>query len=220
VCGKGLFSCEHAESRRRTLESEPGSDRQLLWLRSFIDAARSRDEVAFEAEINALAGNGLLIHTDDTAGRLFDMAGHFGSLGGDERVYMCGPKPMLKAGMDAARKLGWARDRLSFELFYSVAAAAPTPQPVSDGSFEVVLRSSGKSFRIPPEKSILDVLVAAGVDALFDCQRGECGVCQVGVVEGIPDHKDVILSARERAENKVMQICISRAKSPRLVLDL
>lgn len=185
----------------------------------FVYAARTDTEFAFKPELFALAGDQIILHADDSAGRVFDMASFFTTLAADERVYMCGPKPMLKAGMDAARKLGWPRDRLAFELFYSVAAPA-TPQPVTDGSFDVVLKSSGKSFRVPPDKSILDVLIAAGVDPMHDCKRGECGVCQVGVLEGTPDHKDVILSANERATNKVIQICISRSKSPRLVLDL
>ncbi len=48
---------------------------------------------------------------------------------------------------------------------------------------------------------------------MYDCQRGECGICQVAVLEGMPDHRDHILSEGERAENKVMQICVSRAKT-------
>ncbi len=185
----------------------------------FVYAARSETDFAFKSELFALVGDQVILHADDAAGRVFDLAAFFETLGADERVYMCGPKPMLKAGMEAARKRGWPRDRLTFELFYSVAAPAAS-QRVTDGSFEVVIKSSGKAYRVPPGKSILDVLVAADVDALHDCKRGECGVCQVGVLEGIPDHKDAILSASERAANKVMQICISRSKSPRLVLDL
>jgi ferredoxin len=55
---------------------------------------------------------------------------------------------------------------------------------------------------------------------LHDCKRGECGTCQVGVIDGIPDHRDFVLSAAEKAEGKLMQICVSRSKTPRLVLDL
>jgi vanillate O-demethylase ferredoxin subunit len=89
-----------------------------------------------------------------------------------------------------------------------------------DQSFEVVLNNSGKTFRIPPDKTILGVLIEAGEDPMHDCQRGDCGICQVGVIEGTPDHRDYILTDAEKAEGKVMQICVSRSKSPRLVLDL
>ena len=60
----------------------------------------------------------------------------------------------------------------------------------------------------------------AGEDPLHDCRRGDCGICQVTVLEGEPDHRDFVLSEAERAAGNVMQICVSRARSPRLVLDL
>jgi len=90
----------------------------------------------------------------------------------------------------------------------------------ADGPIEVVLKRSGLTFTVPPDKSILQVLIEEAVDPMYDCQRGECGICQVAVLDGIPDHRDHILSDDERASNKVMQICVSRAKTPRLVLDL
>jgi ferredoxin len=89
-----------------------------------------------------------------------------------------------------------------------------------DTAIEVVLKRSGLTFIVPPEKSILQVLIEEGIDPLYDCQRGECGICQVAVLEGEVDHRDHILSDSEHAESKVMQICVSRAKTPRLVLDL
>ena len=89
-----------------------------------------------------------------------------------------------------------------------------------DSAIEVVLKRSGLTFIVPPDKSILQVLIEEGIDPLYDCQRGECGICQVTVLEGEPDHRDHILSDEERAGNKVMQICVSRAKTPRLVIDL
>ena len=84
-------------------------------------AARSAEDLAFRPILEALVGPNLSIHLDSVTGRLFDMHACFTSLGSDTQVYMCGPKPMLKAGMAAARQLGWPRDRLKFELFYSVA---------------------------------------------------------------------------------------------------
>ena len=90
----------------------------------------------------------------------------------------------------------------------------------TDTPIEVELRRSGLTFMVPPEKSILQVLIEEGIDPMYDCQRGECGICQVAVLEGEIDHRDHILGEDERAGNKVMQICVSRAKTPRLVIDL
>ena len=114
----------------------------------------------------------------------------------------------------AAKEIGWTDGRLRFELF---TAAAPLS---GDHAFEVVLKSSGESFLIPADKSILDVLIDAGKDPLHDCKRGDCGICQVNVIEGVPDHRDYILSDAEKAEGTKMQICVSRSKTPRLVIDL
>lgn len=196
-------------------------------------AARSRAELAFLPIVNDLSNGTAIIHADDETGQLLDLAPHLSATPEGGRVYICGPRPMLKAAMDIAKKLGWPRDRLAFELFYSVApgpetAAPPSPPPPaaaptaasSDGSFEVVVKSTGKSYTVPPDKTIVDVLEAAGIDIMHDCKKGECGVCSVNVIEGVPDHRDFILSEAEKTANKSMQICISRSKSPRLVLDL
>ena len=67
---------------------------------------------------------------------------------------------------------------------------------------------------------LLTFLSTEGKDILYDCQRGDCGICQTIVINGIPDHRDVVLSEADRKQGNVMQICVSRAKSARLVLDL
>jgi ferredoxin-NADP reductase len=177
-------------------------------------AGRSRNQLAFIKELEALCGDRLALHVDDTAGHVFDIRGLMASLKDNEPVYCCGPRPMIDAAIAAARDLGWEAGRLRFELF---TAAAPV---AGDAPFEVVLKSSGESFLIPPDKTILDVLIDAGKDPLHDCKRGDCGICQVDVAEGVPDHRDYILTDAEKAEGKKMQICVSRSKSPRLVLDL
>ncbi|MGE0563483.1 MAG: 2Fe-2S iron-sulfur cluster-binding protein [Pseudolabrys sp.] len=180
----------------------------------FYYAGRRQQDLAFLSEIKALCGGNLTIHADDEAGGFFDIRALMASLKDGERVYCCGPLPMIEAAIATAKELGWEQGRLRFELF---AAAAPR---AGDGGFEVVLKRTGESFQIPPDKSILDVLIEAGKDPLHDCKRGDCGICQVTVLEGVPDHRDYILSDGEKAEGKLMQICVSRSKTPRLVIDL
>ncbi|HEY2977059.1 MAG TPA: 2Fe-2S iron-sulfur cluster-binding protein, partial [Burkholderiaceae bacterium] len=109
---------------------------------------------------------------------------------------------------------GWTRDRVHFEVF-----TVPTIE-AGDHAFEVVLAQSGRSLTVPADRSILDCLIDAGCDPMFDCKRGECGVCATPVLEGEIDHRDYVLTAREKAQGNVMQICISRAKGERLVLDI
>jgi ferredoxin-NADP reductase len=179
----------------------------------FYYAGRSRDQLALLRAIQDLVGNDVTIHTDDVSG-LFDVVGLMSSLNNDEPLYCCGPMPMIDLSIKTAKELGWAESRLHFEIF-----TAPQPK-VGDGAFEVVLNSTGETFQIPVGKSILDVLIEAGKDPMHDCKRGDCGICQVGVIEGVPDHRDFILTDAEKAAGKMMQICVSRAKTPRLVLDL
>ena len=69
-------------------------------------------------------------------------------------------------------------------------------------------------------QSILDVLLDADVDVSYSCMEGICGSCQLSVVEGIPDHRDSVLSNRQRAANDVVIACCSRSKSELLVLDI
>ena len=53
-----------------------------------------------------------------------------------------------------------------------------------------------------------------------DCREGICGTCETKVISGIPDHRDSVLSAKEKATNKSMMVCVSGCKSSALVLDL
>ncbi|HEY0357634.1 MAG TPA: 2Fe-2S iron-sulfur cluster binding domain-containing protein, partial [Mycobacteriales bacterium] len=88
------------------------------------------------------------------------------------------------------------------------------------GSFEVELARSGLTLEVPPDRSILSVVEAAGVQVLSSCQEGTCGTCETGVLDGEPEHRDSLLTAEEQAANDTMFICVSRSCGPRLVLDL
>lgn len=178
-----------------------------------IYAVRERNQLAFLDALQSLCGDGLILHCDAETG-LFNLDGLMDSLLAHEPLYVCGPLPMIEAAIAKAKALDWAEGRLRFEIF-----TAPEAK-VGDQPFEVVLKSSGKRYLVPADKTILDVLVAAGEDPIYDCQRGDCGICQVGVVAGVPDHRDFILSDSEKAAGTLIQICISRAHSSELVLDL
>jgi tetrachlorobenzoquinone reductase len=88
------------------------------------------------------------------------------------------------------------------------------------GVFVVELARSGLEFIIPPDKSILAVLKEAGVNVTYSCEEGLCGFCETGVLSGLPDHRDFVLTDAERADNKTMMICCSRSKTDKLVLDI
>lgn len=177
-------------------------------------AGRTRGSLAFLEPLRRLCGSALAEHYDDDETRL-DCAGVLASAPEDAVVYVCGPAGMIDAVKRAAAARGIPPERVRSELFTAAPALAS-----GDASFEVELASSGRVVTVEPGQSIVDALEAAGVDVLYDCRRGDCGICRVDVLSGVPDHRDVILTDEERAGNKVMQICVSRARSGRLVLDL
>ncbi|HSW06576.1 PDR/VanB family oxidoreductase [Aquabacterium sp.] len=177
-------------------------------------AGRSRALMAFLPELQTLLGDALRLHTDAEAGAPLDVDALLDGCGAADQLYVCGPKPMLDTVLAKTQARGWTRERVHFEVF-----TAPAVE-VGDHAFELVLAQSGRSLTVPADRSILDVLIAAGCDPLFDCQRGECGVCAAPVLEGEIDHRDYVLTGREKNAGNVMQICISRCKGQRLVLDL
>jgi ferredoxin len=129
-------------------------------------------------------------------------------------VYCCGPEPLLRAVEQ--RCAAWPFDALHVERFTPLA-----PDPgARDEAFDVELASSGRCVRVPAGVSILAALEAAGVTVLSSCQEGTCGTCETGVLSGVPDHRDSVLTTTEHQAGDVMMICVSRARTPRLVLDL
>lgn len=174
-------------------------------------AGRTADIMAYRTELQQTFDAAFHQHCDDDASAL-DLDPLIASLG-NAHLYVCGPRGMIDAARAKAEAAGVPAARVHFELF---EAAAPQE---GDSAFEVEI-NDGSVFTIPPGRSIIDVLEENDIDVMYDCQRGDCGICQCDVLEGEPDHRDVVLSEAERAAGDVMQICVSRAKSARLVLDI
>ena len=87
-------------------------------------------------------------------------------------------------------------------------------------TFEIHLAQRNLTLTVAPDQSILKVLQDAGVDVPFSCSEGICGTCLTKVKEGEPDHWDMYLTPEEQEKGDCIMVCISRSKSPRLVLDL
>jgi len=89
-----------------------------------------------------------------------------------------------------------------------------------DAAFEVQVASSGVVIRVAADQTVAAALAASGVNLPLSCEQGVCGTCLTGVLDGTPDHRDLYLTDDERARGDQFTPCCSRAKSPRLVLDL
>lgn len=126
-------------------------------------------------------------------------------------LYCCGPKGLMDSVRDMTGH--WSDSSVHFEDFVGATAAKPTDTP-----FQVVLEKSGKRYEVPIGVSILDTLRNRGHIVPSSCESGTCGTCRTRLIDGEPDHRDLVLSDKEK-KNEIM-ICVSRAKSPSLTLDL
>ena len=108
----------------------------------------------------------------------------------------------------------WSSAAVHFEDF----GASKPAHKADDKPFTVRLAKSGRSVEIPAEVSILDALRAEGIAVSSSCESGTCGSCRTKLLEGEAEHRDLVLTEREQAGN--IMICVSRAKSDELVLDL
>jgi ferredoxin-NADP reductase len=177
--------------------------------------ARTRAHAAFLGELGALVPQGRLhLHFDEgDPARGLNIATLLASPAPGTHVYYCGPGGFMKACAEATSH--WAAGTVHSEHFKAPESKAAAR---SDGSFEVRLARSGASVEVQPEQTIVRALELAGHRVPTSCLSGLCGSCKVGYLEGEVDHLDYILSDEEKS--RCLTICVSRARSPVLVLDL
>lgn len=173
---------------------------------------RSDDEAPFLDEIRALGG-AINLHSS-AAGTRLDAAARLAAAEPDTLVYCCGPERLMLAVEEATA--GWPDGSVRFEWF------APRSRPADEasGSFEVICQKSGVTLTVPPDKTVLATLHDAGIEVPCSCEQGICGTCEVRVLGGDVDHRDSIQSQAERAANQSMMVCVSRARTPQLLLDI
>jgi vanillate O-demethylase ferredoxin subunit len=177
--------------------------------------ARALDDAAFVPELARLAGARLHLHLDGgDPGRGLDVGGLISAAPAGSHVYVCGPRGLNEAVIAAAATAGWPRDRVHHEFFSAATPAA------GDGGFKVRLQASGRCVAVGAKETVLDALLREDVQPLYDCKRGECGLCATTVVSGDIDHRDYVLSDADRTTGRQMCICVSRVRSGELVLDL
>jgi cytochrome P450/ferredoxin-NADP reductase len=128
------------------------------------------------------------------------------------QIYACGPERFLNELESLAES--WPRGTLQFEHFSSLKRSAE-----NDTGFEVQLQVSGLKLDIPPGVTLLHALRNANVEVSSDCEEGLCGTCEVRVVSGQIEHRDVVLTHAEREAGDRMLSCCSRGIG-RIVLDL
>lgn len=171
---------------------------------------RTRAAMAFLDEL-APAG-AVHIYPEDEVG-LMPLVDVLTDVRPNTKIYCCGPPPLLDAAAGASAH--WPHASLHTERF------VPADLYGADNrAFKVILAQHGTTHQVPADRSILEVLEDAGIDVPTSCRVGTCGTCEAGVIDGVPEHRDSILTTDEQAEGRYVMLCVSRAATPTLTLDL
>ncbi|WP_344404493.1 PDR/VanB family oxidoreductase [Dactylosporangium fulvum] len=168
---------------------------------------RSRSEMAYADRLEAF-GDSVQLWPKDSHG-----PADLDALVGLDRaaaVYCCGPTRMIEQIERIGAAAGMPVHR---EFFHNEAS-------IEGDEFEVELDRTGITVTVGAGQTIVDALEQAGVDVVTSCREGTCGTCETYVLEGVPDHRDRVLTPSERESNESMMICCSRSRTPLLVLDL
>jgi vanillate O-demethylase ferredoxin subunit len=176
---------------------------------------RAPARTAFLAELTrgALAPHVTFHYDDGPDAQRFSVAGSVPTFRNDTHVYLCGPAGFMASVKAELSRLGWSEDNVNSEHFSALVESSGT-------SFRVVASRSGATFDVPQGKTIASVLVEHGIEIPMSCEQGVCGTCLTKVIEGIPDHRDMYQSEKEKASNQQMTPCCSRAHSSVIVLDI
>lgn len=177
---------------------------------SALYAGRDVASMAYVAELTALAGDRLHLHSDAVDGRP-PLADLLGDLPDGTLVYCCGPEGLVGAVGNVLDD----PDVLRVERFHAPEQTTSDREP-----FIVELARSGERVEVSSSETLLDALDRCGVRVSRSCTEGICGTCEVGVLKGAVDHRDFLLTPDERKRNDVMMACVSRAAGDSLVLDL
>ena len=176
-------------------------------------AARDDAELVFADRLRAALGERLQTFSD-ARGERIALTDEIAALPPRSMALVCGPVPLLQAVQAAWQRAGRAAADLRFETFGS-SGSRPSE------AFRVRVPRHGVDVIVPAERTLLDVIGDHGVEALYDCRRGECGLCAMDIVsvQGEVDHRDVFFSAEEKRDNRRICVCVSRVCGGEIVLD-
>lgn len=181
--------------------------------------ARTPERAAFLDELKALPGQVIPVFDGVPGGAPIDLSRVMADAPTDAHLYCCGPTTL----MEAFEREAATRDPSTVHVEWfkpRPVVANATAGAKADGEFVVKLANSGVTLTIPPQKSILDVLIEAGIAVQHSCCDGVCGTCETRVLEGIPDHRDSVLLGEEANATDRIMVCVSRCAGASLTLDL
>lgn len=180
-----------------------GANWRLLYL------GRSLESMSFLSELEGY-GDRVTVHPSEARGRIALVEAIASTGLTNPEVFACGPERLLEALAECC-----PAESLHVERFTGDGDGIQE----SDTAF-IVETSDGTEIEVAADETILAAMTRCGVQALNSCQEGICGTCETVVLDGIPIHRDQVLSDEERESNETMMICVSRCVGKRLVLEL
>lgn len=183
---------------------------------TFFYCARTPERAAFLQELQALPGKVIPVFDGLADSYRLDLDAVVAAQPRDAHFYCCGPSSLMEAFERAASPLPAAQ--VHVEWFKP--RPLPEKKECATGTFEIKLARHGGNFIVPPDRSILDVLVDAGIQIPHSCCDGVCGTCETRVIKGVPDHRDSVLFGEDAKSLDRMMVCVSRSAGPSLTLDL
>jgi ferredoxin-NADP reductase len=181
---------------------------------------RTERSMSFVPELRTLLPDGALDIVPEDAHGLIDLERTVKQLPEGWVICACGPAGML-AALEAECDRQGVRDRLVVERFGAADSGELDGHlgPTDNRPVTVELRQSGVTVEVPADQTILDAINDVA-PVISSCTEGYCGTCEVRVLAGAPDHRDTVLTDEERASNEIMMVCVSRALTDKLTLDL
>lgn len=190
----------------RTLNATPDKQYKLYY------CTRSPEFTAFREELSApsFEGKVILHHDDGDPARALDVWPIVEERKNRAHLYCCGPRPLMEAVRDMTGH--WSSAAVHFEAFSEAEKQKPDDKP-----FRVTLAKSGETFDVPVGTTIIEAMRARGHEVPTSCESGTCGTCRTKLLAGEADHRDLVLAEHERGDQ--IMICVSRARSPEIVID-
>ncbi|MFL9900693.1 PDR/VanB family oxidoreductase [Paraburkholderia fungorum] len=188
------------------------ADYRLLYCTRTPESTAFLDELATPE----LAARVTVHHDYGERERSVALAPFLAARAGNTHLYCCGPRPLMQAVREAASH--WPSSAVHFEDFGTSEFAGAPSETSGEKTFTVRLARSGGCVSVQPEQTILDALRAHGVETPSSCEAGTCGSCRTRLIAGEVEHRDFVLDEDEY--DSAIMICVSRARSDEIVLDI
>ena len=177
-------------------------------------SARSNERIAFGEELDQLPfADNITIHLDNKPDEAPSLETSIKQQPTDCHIYICGPKGYMDFVSKLVANSGLPEKQIHTEHF-------GVEIDMNEEAFEIYAARSNLTIEVSPKETILSALKRVGIKVDTSCENGICGSCLTGVLQGKPEHRDLVLTDAEKAENNCIAVCCSRSQSRRLVLDI